>query len=414
MIRRKSTRVLVPVFIAMAALASCSSDKAADTTAAPETAAVAETTAAAAETTPAETAAAAETSAAAAETTAAVAAPAGDLTALAADCTKEGQVNLIALPDTWANYKGILQSFRDKYPGVKNPVVNPDGSSKDEMEAVKTLAGQADQPDSVDVSPAIGAEMATAGLFEPYKPTTLADIPAALVDANNNWQSAYYGIIAILTNTTIVKNPPKTFADLLKPEYKGLVALNGDPRESGSAFAGVMAASIANGGSADNIAPGIKYFADLKKSGNLGGTDVTPATMLSGETPIMIDWSYNLPAIRAQLAAAKLTVETAYPADGVYGGFYGQGVVKGSPHQACAKLWIEHILSDEGALGYLEGGAIPARYEALVAAGKVTEDMKKNLPPAELIAQVKFLTPAQIAAAKDVLAKDWGPMVADS
>ncbi len=413
MIRRKSTRVLVPVFIAMAALASCSSDSA-DTTAAPETAAVAETTAAAAETTPAETVAA-ETSAAAAETSAAAnAAPAADLTALAADCTKEGQVNLIALPDTWANYKGILQSFRDKYPGVKNPVVNPDGSSKDEMEAVKTLAGQADQPDSVDVSPAIGAEMATAGLFEPYKPTTLADIPAALVDATNNWQSAYYGIIAILTNTRIVKNPPKTFADLLKPEYKGLVALNGDPRESGSAFAGVMAASIANGGSADNIAPGIKYFADLKKSGNLGGTDVTPATMLSGETPIMIDWSYNLPAIRAQLAAAKLTVETAYPTDGVYGGFYGQGVVKGSPHQACAKLWIEHILSDEGALGYLEGGAIPARYEALVAAGKVTEDMKKNLPPAELIAQVKFLTPAQIAAAKDVLAKDWGPMVADS
>ena len=413
MIRRKSTRVLVPVFIAMAALASCSSDSA-DTTAAPETAAVAETTAAAAETTPAETAAA-ETSAAAVETSAAAnAAPAADLTALAADCTKEGQVNLIALPDTWANYKGILQSFRDKYPGVKNPVVNPDGSSKDEMEAVKTLAGQADQPDSVDVSPAIGAEMATAGLFEPYKPTTLADIPAALVDANNNWQSAYYGIIAILTNTTIVKNPPKTFADLMKPEYKGLVALNGDPRESGSAFAGVMAASIANGGSADNIAPGIKYFADLKKSGNLGGTDVTPATMLSGETPIMIDWSYNLPAIRAQLAAAKITVETAYPTDGVYGGFYGQGVVKGSPHQACAKLWIEHILSDEGALGYLEGGAIPARYEALVAAGKVTEDMKKNLPPAELIAQVKFLTPAQIAAAKDVLAKDWGPMVADS
>ena len=413
MIRRKSTRVLVPVFIAMAALASCSSDSA-DTTAAPETAAVAETTAAAAETTPAETAAA-ETSAAAVETSAAAnAAPAADLTALAADCTKEGQVNLIALPDTWANYKGILQSFRDKYPGVKNPVVNPDGSSKDEMEAVKTLAGQADQPDSVDVSPAIGAEMATAGLFEPYKPTTLADIPAALVDANNNWQSAYYGIIAILTNTTIVKNPPKTFADLMKPEYKGLVALNGDPRESGSAFAGVMAASIANGGSADNIAPGIKYFADLKKSGNLGGTDVTPATMLSGETPIMIDWSYNLPAIRTQLAAAKLTVETAYPTDGVYGGFYGQGVVKGSPHQACAKLWIEHILSDEGALGYLEGGAIPARYEALVTAGKVTEAMKKNLPPAELIAQIKFLTPAQIAAAKDVLAKDWGPMVADS
>jgi putative spermidine/putrescine transport system substrate-binding protein len=98
----------------------------------------------------------------------------------------------------------------------------------------------------------------------------------------------------------------------------------------------------------------------------------------------------------------------------VYGGFYGQGLVKGSPHQACGKLWLEHILSDEGALGYLEGGAIPARFEALVAAGKVSEEAKKNLPPAELISQVKFLTPEQITAAKDVLAAQWGPMVADA
>ena len=92
----------------------------------------------------------------------------------------------------------------------------------------------------------------------------------------------------------------------------------------------------------------------------------------------------------------------------MYGGFYGQGVVKNSPHQACSKLWLEHILSDEGALGYLEGGAMPARYQALVDAGKVTDEMKKNLPPDELISQIKFLTPAQIAAAKEVLAAQLG------
>ena len=57
---------------------------------------------------------------------------------------------------------------------------------------------------------------------------------------------------------------------------------------------------------------------------------------------------------------------------------------------------------------------MPARIVALTDAGKVTEDMKSNLPPAELLDQVKFLTPAQIAAAKDVLAEKWGPMVADA
>ncbi len=338
----------------------------------------------------------------------------GDLDTLAADCTSEGKVNLIALPDEWANYKGILQSFRDKYPGVENPVANPNGSSKDEQDAVKTLKGQDDQPDSVDVSPAIAQSMVDEGLFEPYTATVDADVPDGLKDPDHNWYAAYYGVIGITTNTTIVPNAPKTFADLKKPEYKGLVALNGDPRESGSGFAGVMAASLANGGSADDIMPGIQFFADLKASGNLGSGDVTPATAVSGETPIAIDWSYNLPGLQSQLEDAGLTAETNFPSDGVYGGFYSQGVVKGSPHQACSKLWLEHILSDEGALGYLEGGAMPARYQSLLDAGKVTEDSKKNLPPDDLISQIKFLTPAQIAAAADVLAKNWGPMVADA
>jgi putative spermidine/putrescine transport system substrate-binding protein len=336
------------------------------------------------------------------------------IAALYEDCKKEGKVNLIALPDEWANYKGILQSFRDKYPGVANPVANPDASSADEMAAVETLAGQPDMPDNVDVSPAIAQEMVDKGLFEPYVLTTDSEIPAGLKDADNNWTAAYYGIMAITTNTKIVETAPKTFADLMKPEYKGLVALNGDPREAGAAFAAVMAASFANGGSADDIQPGIDFFAELKSIGNLGSTDVTKETVLTGETPIAIDWSYNVPGLAAELEAAGITYETNFPEDGIYGGFYGQGVIKDSPNQACSKLWMEHIFSDEGALGYLEGGAAPARIEALTEAGLVTEDMKTNLPPDELLSQVEFLTPNQVAAAKEVLAANWGPMVADA
>jgi putative spermidine/putrescine transport system substrate-binding protein len=350
------------------------------------------------------------------ETTASETATSGsaDLTALYEECKAEGKVNLIALPDEWANYKGILQSFRDKYPGVENPVASPDASSADEMAAVETLAGQPDMPDNVDVSPAIAQEMVDKGLFEPYVLSNDSEIPAGLKDAANNWTAAYYGIMAVTTNTKIVPTAPKSFADLKKPEYKGLVALNGDPREAGAAFAAVMAASFANGGSADDILPGIEYFAELKSSGNLGSSDVTKETVLSGETPIAIDWSYNVPGLAGELEAAGITYETHFPEDGIYGGFYAQGVVKNSPHQACSKLWLEHIISNEGALGYLEGGAVPARIEALTAAGLVTEEVKKNLPPDELLSQVKFLTPTQVAAAKKVLAEKWGPMVADA
>jgi putative spermidine/putrescine transport system substrate-binding protein len=323
----------------------------------------------------------------------------------------EAKVNLIALPDNWANYKGILEAFGTKYPNIEHPVANPDASSADELTAVETLKGQDTMPDALDVSPAVAQEVDAKNLWEPYKPCGWDEIPADLKDPDGKWVAAYYGVMAIGSNNAIVKEAPTSFADLKDPKYKGQVALNGDPREAGAAFAAVMAASIANGGSFDDILPGIKYFAELKKSGNLSGTDVTEATVLSGDTPIFIDWTYNYPGLLPKLADNGIEITTNVPSDGVYGGYYAQGVVAGSPHPNAAKLWIDHITSDEGALGYIAGGAVPARYDALVKAGKVTADMTKNLPSAELIAGIKFPTQDQIAKAKEVLADQWPKLV---
>jgi putative spermidine/putrescine transport system substrate-binding protein len=393
-------------------LAGCGSSKAA-APAAPTTAAGAATTAAPAAT----TAAAAATTAPAATTAAAntTAAPAaGGMEKLVADCKKEGKVNLIALPDEWANYKGILEAFRTKYAGVQNPVASPDISSQEELDAIKNLKGQPDMPDNIDVSPAKALAATTDGLWEPYKPSTFDQIPTSLKDPAGNWVGAYYGIISFGSNLGIVKNAPKSFADLKKPEYKGQVSISNDPRKSGEAFSAVMAASLSNGGSLDDIMPGIKYFAELKKSGNFNATNFTKPTTLSGETPINITWSYNVPGVLPELEKANIKYAVTYPSDSVFAGYYAQGVVKGSPHQACSKLWVEHILSDEGALGYLKGGAIPARYAELVKANKVDAEAKKNLPPAETLANVKFMNDAQSAKAQKDLEANWGPMVADA
>ncbi len=62
-------------------------------------------------------------------------------------------------------------------------------------------------------------------------------------DTRGFWMGDYWGSISIGYNKNLVKNPPKTFADLLKPEYKDQVALNGSPLTSGSAIAGVFAAA---------------------------------------------------------------------------------------------------------------------------------------------------------------------------
>ena len=404
-------------------LAACGDDDDDDGGASATTAASADTAApatTAAATVPAEaTTVAPATTAAGGESTEApgttAAAGGGDVDALYQECLDNGaRVNLIALPDEWANYKGVLASFGEKFPGIEYPVQNPNASSQEELDAIVNLEGQPDMPDVVDVSPAKAAEAIDQGFLEPYVTTLDAEIPENLKDPAGHWVGAYYGIIAIGTNTTIVPNAPQTFADLMKPEYQGVVALNGDPRTSGSAFAAVMAASIANGGSPDDIMPGIEFFAELKEIGNLIPTSVDQATVISGETPIAIDWSYNWPGLRSQIEEAGYTVEINFPSDGVYGGYYSQGLVAGSPNQACGQLWLEHIVSDEGALNYLEGGAMPARFGALEAAGAIDEAMLAELPPADLLAQVSFLTTEQNTAAAAVLEENWGPMVADA
>ncbi|WP_258723636.1 ABC transporter substrate-binding protein [Cellulomonas sp. NS3] len=331
---------------------------------------------------------------------------------IAAKAAEEKELNLIALPDTWANYKGILEDFRTTY-GIDATVANPDASSADEITAIETLRGQPDMPEVVDVGASFTQQMIDEGYAEAYEPTVWDEIPDNLKDPEGHWVAAYYGVLSIATNTTLVEDAPKTFADLEDPKYQGQVTLNGDPRESGAGFAAVMAASLANGGSFDDITPGLEYFSRLKKSGNLQSVDVTQATLLSGEVPIALDWTYNFPALVPQLEDAGFDLQVTVPSDGVYGGYYAQSVVTEAPHPCSARLFLEHLVGDEGALGYLEGGAIPARYAALVEAGKVDEELAENLPDAETIEKIAFPTQAQIDAAKATLAEQWGPMVAD-
>ena len=134
-------------------------------------------------------------------------------------------------------------------------------------------------------------------------------------DTRGYWMGDYWGAISIGYNANLVSTPPKSFADLLKSEYKGKVALNGSPLTSNSAVAGVFAAALANGGSLSNVGPGIDWFAKLKQVGNFIPVQTTPQTVASGQTPISIDWDYNNFAYVKEFPAANWKV--VLPTDGV-------------------------------------------------------------------------------------------------
>jgi putative spermidine/putrescine transport system substrate-binding protein len=325
----------------------------------------------------------------------------GGFDALVAAAKAEGQLNVIALPPDWANYGAIIKTFGDKY-GIKVNSANPEGTSQDEINAVQQLGTQDRAPDVLD----LGQSFATGNtpLFAPYQVQTWDSIPAANKDAAGAWVNDYGGFLSIGCNAKLVPTCPTTFADLAKPEYAGKVALNGDPTQSAAAFAGVWGGALANGGSLDDISPGVEYWGKLAKSGNLLKVDPTPATIESGQTPIVLDWDY-LNVAQADKVKASFEWKVAVPSDGLFAQYYTQAINKNAPHPAAARLWQEFLYSDEGQNLWLAGKARPVRLDAMTTAGTVDKDLAAALPPVN--GQPEFPTQAQTDAAQKVVAEGW-------
>jgi putative spermidine/putrescine transport system substrate-binding protein len=328
----------------------------------------------------------------------------GGLAKLVTAAKKEGQLNVIALPPDWANYGEIIKAFNQKY-GIKVNSAQPDASSQDEINAANQLKGQGNAPDVFDLGSAVAA--ANVAKFAPYKVSTWADIPNTLKDASGVWVNDYGGYMSIGYDAGKVPAPAGV-SDLLKPEYKGKVALNGDPTQAGAAFNGVVMASLGNGGSADDISKGVAFFAQLKKAGNFLPVDPTSATVESGQTPVVIDWDYLNVAQGVKLKG-KMDWKTVVPAGAIVGSYYVQAINKDGPHPAAARLWQEFLYSDDGQNLWLKGGARPVRADAMVKAGTIDKTAYDALPATS--GTPVFLTDAQTQKAKDYLAANWAKAV---
>ncbi len=193
--------------------------------------------------------------------------------------------------------------------------------------------------------------------------------------------------------------------DLLKPEFQGKVALNGDPTTASAAANGVLMAGIANGGSADDIAPGVEFFRKLKQAGNFLPVDPTPATIESGQTPVVIDWNYTNASETKKLPSWQVVV----PPDNAVAGYYYQAVSKDAPHPAAARLWQEYLYSDEGQSLFAEGGVRPVRADNMIADGTLDEKVAAAIPVVD--GPVTVPTPQQTEAASKYLAAHWAAAV---
>lgn len=340
------------------------------------------------------------------------AAEAGGLDAIIERAKAEGELSVIALPDDWANYKEMKASFLQKYPFIKLNDLNPDAGSADEIEAIKANKGNSgpQNPDVIDVAFKFGEEAKQQGLLQPYKVATWDTIPAALKDPEGFWFADYYGVMAFEVNADVVKTLPEDWSDLLKPEYRGQVALAGDPRKSGQAINAVWAAALGNGGSLEDPGPGLEYFKKMNAAGNLLPVIAKPATIAKGETPIALRWDYNALANR-DATGGNPKIEVILPKTGLLSGVYAQAINAFAPRPYAARLWMEHLYSDEGQLIWLKGYSRPVRFDDLNARSVIPADLKAKLPDPAIYEKAAFPTAAQITPANDMITKNWDSVV---
>jgi putative spermidine/putrescine transport system substrate-binding protein len=325
------------------------------------------------------------------------------MSALISAAKREGTLNVIALPPTFANYGAILRTFSKLY-GIKINQLEPDVTSQQEITQITRHGATAQAADVLDVQTPVA--VANAGLFAPYQVATWSAIPASQKAPDGAWVEDYGGFMS-------VGYDPSRFGritslrQLLSHKFAHAVALDGNPTQATSALYGVMMVNLALGGTPGNIATGVGFFHKLAAAGNLvSGPATTALTIKSGTTPVVVNWDYlnTAPVVGRSSSTWKIFI----PAGAVLGSFYAQAINKNAPHPAAARLWEEYLYSQSPHGGqnlWLKGGVRPVEQAAMTANHSIDSAMASAYPAAQ--GAVTFLSSSQLAAAATYVRKHW-------
>jgi iron(III) transport system substrate-binding protein len=252
---------------------------------------------------------------------------------LIAAAEKEGQLTYYT-----ANFaeveQEVIKAFNKRFPKIKVAMVRAPGGQI--ITRIKTEAASGKLAADVVNHSDLGLMVEIADLFQDYTPPNAADYrPDALVSPKL-WPGVTLGW-AIAYNTQLVKNAPKTWKDLLKPEYdKKQIGQVVGP-SGGTTWTRIMF---------ERQVLGEDYWAKQAATKPVlypSGAPLSDA-LVRGEVSIA-PLLYNVIYTKQRDGAP---VEIFFPPEGTPAIPYASGVAKTSANPNAAKLFLNWCLSEEG------------------------------------------------------------------
>jgi putative spermidine/putrescine transport system substrate-binding protein len=288
-------------------------------------------------------------------------------------------------PPEWADWGSELRAIKDKT-GITVP---PD--NKNSGQSLSQLVAEKASPvaDVTYLGVTFGIQAKKEGVTASYKPAFWNEIPDGLKDADGYWFTIHSGTLGFMVNIDALKGKPvpKSWADLLRPEYKGLIGYL-DPASAFVGYVGAVAVNAARGGTLDNFTPAIEYFKALRKNEPIVPKQTSYARVLSGEIAILLDYDFN--AYRAKYKD-KANVEFVIPAEGTVVVPYVMSLTANGPNAANGKKVLDFVMSSEGQAIWANAFLRPVRASA------ISKEAQAHFLPASEYARAKTLDYAKMA-----------------
>ena len=173
--------------------------------------------------------------------------------------------------------------------------------------------------------------------LQPYKAPGVEHIPAEFRGPNDLWVGTNVHVMVMMVNERQLKGnaAPKTWSDLMKPEWKGKFAIT-DPSKSATAYMLVYGLLKQFG------KDGLEKIAANAVVTSSSGT--TYKGVASGEYPVGLTIEY---AAQEYVAGGQKEIKLVYPSEGSYLAPEGMFIVKGAKNMDAAKTLYNALMSKE-------------------------------------------------------------------